>query len=63
MAFIDLLNFLFFPLLSLNLLLLLLYCLGPPFLIFSERRDFVGQEPEALPGERVDCKEKDGETV
>ena len=63
MAFIDLFNFFLFPLLFLNFLLLLLYCLGSPFLIFLERRNFVGQEPEALPGARIDCKEKDVETV
>ena len=60
MAFI---HFLFFLLLSLNLLLLLLYCLGSPLLICLNRRDLVGQEPEALPGEQVDYKEKDRETV
>ena len=63
MAFIDFFEILFFPLLFLNLLLLLLYCLAPPFLIFLERRDLVGQEPEALPGARIDCKEKNVETV
>jgi len=63
MAFIAVLKFFFFPLLFLNLLLLLLYCLGSPFLILLERRDFVGQEPEALPGARIDCKENNVETV
>ena len=55
--------FIYYFLLAVSLLLFLLSCLLSPFLLLLERRDFVGQESEALPGEQVNCKEEGNEAI